>query len=309
MEKTLSILIPANNEEFLIRTIEDILEHIEGDTDIIVGLDGAWANKPIPQHPRVSALFYPESIGQRAMTNQLCQVSQAKYVMKVDAHCSFDQGFDVKLMNEMKDDWTMIPTMKNLHAFDWVCDCGFSHYQDKGSTCTMCSGDMVKKMVWHAKRNPKSNSFRFDSEPHFQYFNQYPHRHGELTETMSIQGSCFMVTRKKYLELNICDEALGSWGSQGIEVACKTWLSGGRVVVNQKTWYAHMFRTKPQNGFGFPYKKSEAQSDHAKRTVLTPFKEGTWPLQKRPLSWLLEKFWPIPGWTQEQLDEIKKLEK
>ena len=31
----LSILIPARNEMFLRRTIEDILEHMEGDTEII----------------------------------------------------------------------------------------------------------------------------------------------------------------------------------------------------------------------------------------------------------------------------------
>jgi len=53
-----------------------------------------------------------------------------------------------------------------------------------------------------------------------------------------------MLTREKYWELNICDESLGSWGSQGIEVACKTWLSGGKCLVNHSTWYAHMFRTQ-----------------------------------------------------------------
>lgn len=47
----------------------------------------------------------------------------------------------------------------------------------------------------------------------------------------------------------------GSWGNQGIEVACKTWLSGGRVLVNHNTWYAHMFRTQGAE-FGFPYPQS-----------------------------------------------------
>jgi len=33
---------------------------------------------------------------------------------------------------------------------------------------------------------------------------------------------------------NICDEEFGSWGSQGLEVAIKTWLSGGKVMVSHK---------------------------------------------------------------------------
>ena len=31
-----------------------------------------------------------------------------------------------------------------------------------------------------------------------------------------------MLTKRKYFELDICDETFGSWGSQGIEVAAKT---------------------------------------------------------------------------------------
>ena len=38
----LSVLIPARSEMFLRRTIEDILAHMEGDTEIIVVCDGNW---------------------------------------------------------------------------------------------------------------------------------------------------------------------------------------------------------------------------------------------------------------------------
>jgi len=51
----LTILIPARNEIFLLNTIQDILQHIEGDTEIIAVLDGAWADPPIPdRHARPS---------------------------------------------------------------------------------------------------------------------------------------------------------------------------------------------------------------------------------------------------------------
>jgi len=109
-----------------------------------------------------------------------------------------------------------------------------------------------------------------------------------------------MCTRERFLSLGLCDESLGSWGSQGIEVAMKTWLSGGRVLCNKKTWYAHLFRTQP--GFGFPYKQSEKQIQHAKQSVKELFYDNKWPLQVRPLSWVLEHFWPVPGWTEQELE-------
>ena len=50
--KALSILIPSRNEMFLERTIEDILENIEADTEVITVLDGNWTKHPISQNER-----------------------------------------------------------------------------------------------------------------------------------------------------------------------------------------------------------------------------------------------------------------
>jgi glycosyltransferase involved in cell wall biosynthesis len=307
----LSLLIPARNEEYLARTIQDILEHIEGDSEIIAVLDGNWPNPPIEDHPRVHLIYHSESIGQRAATNEAARMSTAKYVMKLDAHCAVDQGFDVKLMADMQDDWTMVPIMRNLHVFDWVCECGYRQYQGPTpEACRLCGKPLTKEICWIAKPSPQSKAYCFDSTPHFQYFREFskrPEGRGELTETMSLQGSCFMMTRQKYLDLNICDEEFGSWGSQGIEVACKTWLSGGRVIVSHKTFYAHLFRTQGAD-FGFPYPLSGKQTDHAKARARELFFEGKWDKAIRPLSWLVERFWPVPGWTEEQLNGLKDYE-
>ncbi len=303
----LSILIPARNEMFLARTIQDILEKIEGNTEIIAVLDGIWANPPVQDDDRVTLIYHNESIGQRAATNEAAQLSRAKYLMKCDAHCSFDKGFDIKMTSEMQSDWTMVPLMKNLHAFDWICENGHRRYQGKSGPCTECGKPTTRDVVWIAKESPKSISYCFDSTPHFQYFGDYskrPEGQGEITETMSLQGSCWMLTREKYWELGICDEAFGSWGSQGIEVAVKTWLSGGRVLCNKKTWYAHMFRTQGGD-FGFPYPISGKDQEYAKKYARDLFFNNKWPLQKKPLSWLVEKFWPVKGWTNEDLEKLK----
>lgn len=324
----LSILIPARNEQFLKETIEDILKNIEADTNIIVCLDGIWPTNPLPQYERLNVIYVNKSIGQRKATNLAARLSNAKYVMKLDAHCSLDKGFDRKMIEFMKkwgDDVTAVPIMRNLWAFDWKCytcgmkwyqgptptECKNSNYKDLGKPCE--GKDFRRKMMWVGKSNPQSTAFCFDSEPHFQYFNEYPtreeykkDREQGFTQTMSLQGSCFMTTREKYWELELCGEEIGNWGNQGIEVACKTWLSGGRVLVNHDTWYAHMFRTQGGD-FGFPYSVHGGETEKTKQNVKDLFWKNQWPKQKYPISWLLEKFWPISGWSKEQLQELKKI--
>lgn len=301
----LSILIPARNEMFLARTIKDILSNIEGKTEVIAVLDGQWADPAIEDDPRVTLVYLPESIGQRAATNLACKLSKAKYVMKSDAHCAFDKGFDRKMLEAFEkvgDDVTMLPLMRNLHAFNWVCEDGHTRYQSPSGVCKECGKETTRDVVWIAKSSPQSTSFRFDTDMHFQYHNEYKKKQeGNLVETMSVQGSCFMLTREKYWELNICDEEFGSWGQQGVEVACKTWLSGGRVLVNKDTYYAHMFRTQGGD-FGFPYPQT-VNMDKLRAKTKDLFMNDKWPQAKRKFQWLLDKFAPLPGWHTNEKDK------
>jgi hypothetical protein len=112
-----------------------------------------------------------------------------------------------------------------------------------------------------------------------------------------------MSTREKYWEWELCDEKLGNWGNQGIEVAVKTWLAGGRVLCNHKTWYAHMFRTQGGD-FSFPWPAGGRDTMRTKKNVRDLLWEGKWSKQVRPLKWLVEKFWPVPGWTKNDLDKL-----
>jgi hypothetical protein len=312
----LSMLIPANNEEFLSRTIQDILENIEADTEIIAVLDSKWANPPIPQHPRVNVIYSPETIGQRRATNLAARLAQGKYVFKCDAHCSFDKGFDRKMIEGFKKvgkNVTIVPVMKNLHVYDWKCPkCGYKVYQDVKPVCPGCGTKMKKKMVWKPRRGTNSRSYCFDAEPHFQYHNEYTQRdeykkmleETGFTESMSLQGSGYMMTREQYLKFAPDREELGSWGNEGLEIACKTWLSGGRVLVNHSTWYSHCFRTKG-DVFGFPYTQSGRECQRTKQRVKDMIWEGKCPGQIYPVSWLVKKFWPVKGWTEEDLKKLK----
>jgi len=300
MQYKLSICIPARNEKWLNRTIEDILKNSEAETEIIVGLDGVWGTEAIPQHPKVTVIYFPQSIGQRSITNRCVSLSKSKYVMKVDAHCSFDKGFDRKLIEDMDDNWTVVPAMKNLHVFDWVCECGHRRYQGPTKPCEKCGKDMTMDIKWFPKPSPFSTSYRFNDQLEFKYWGEYKNKQkGDIVDTLSLQGSCFMCTREKYLELNLCDESWGSWGGQGAEISLKTWLSGGEVKVNKNTWYAHLFRTQGGD-FGFPYSNPGNEQKKAKNTLRDTFLNDKWPLAKHKLQWLLDKFAPVPDWETKE---------
>lgn len=299
----ISILIPGRNEMFMARTVKDLLKNIRGNTEIILGCDGSWPPNDdmvgIEDDPRVTLVYYPEAIGQRKMTNQLCKLSRAKWIIKTDAHCTFDEGFDIKMLQaaEGHEDWTLVPTMRNLHAFDWVCLQGHRRYQGPSGPCEKCGQPTKRDIVWKGKESPKSNGYRFDTTLHFQYHRKLDRKPqfdlgNNLNETMSLQGSFFMLTREKYWELNICDEKHGSWGQQGVEVALKTWLSGGKCVVNRNTWYAHMFRTQGGD-FGFPYHLGGKEVDKARNYSRDIWLNNKFEKQILPLSWLLEKFSPL----------------
>ena len=161
------------------------------------------------------------------------------------------------------------------------------------TTSDLVNADIVKKLnsVLGGEfiYNEKTNSLHNGSITLTPIFDKM------LRETLSIQGSCFMLTKKKYLELDICSETdFNSWGQQGVEVACKTWLSGGRVIANLNTWDAHMFRTKGGD-FGFPYPNPQAKVNENRENSRQLFQKDKWPLATRKFQWLLDKFNP-PDW-------------
>ncbi len=304
--RDLSIIIPARNEIFLKKTIENIFENIEADTEIIAVLDGYWPDPAIPDHERLTVIHH-NSIGQRAATNEGVRISQAKYIMKVDAHCAFDKGFDRKLIEDCRSDWIMIPTMWNLHAFDWEClKCGNRTYQGvKPETCVKCSSKEFKMVIlWQPRGNKVTYSWRFDKNLQFQYWKKHhkrPEAQGDFIETMSFIGACMFMERDYYWALDGCDESHGSWGQFGTEWACKTWLFGGKLITTRKTWFAHMFRTGNFNdGHGsFPYSLSQDQVNIAREYSRDMWLNNKWPKAKYSLLWLVDKFKPVPDWHDE----------
>lgn len=338
----LSVIITARNEMFLKQTIENVLANIEGDTEILANLDGYWPNPGIKDHPKVKLLHHTDPIGQRAGCNVLASISRAKYLFKLDGHCAVDRGFDVKLMADIEPDWVVIPRMFNLHAFDWVCKNGHRRYQGPSGPCKECGEPTEREMIWKPREHKRTDFARFDRDLHFQYWNrgktcdscghvvekgkaecpfcknktftQYkayesrPEAQGDIVDTMCHVGAGWTMSRDLYWKLGGMDEGHGSWGQMGVEVSCKSQLSGGRQVVNKKTWFAHMFRTQGGD-FGFPYEITGKDVDVARKHSKALWMDNTWPGAQYPLSWLMEKYWPVPDWTMHDLEMLKARER
>lgn len=200
------------------------------------------------------------NIGQRAMMNKLAKQATGKYIAKCDAHCGFAQGFDKIMLEQMEDDITMTAMMAMLDVKDWR---------------------IIPK--------PITSSYLFDTELRFQYDAELH----EGNETMALQGSFYLLTRKKYFELNVCDERLGSWGFQGVETALKTWMSGGRVICNKDTFYGHYFRNRIDGG-EHRYTGEEAKKVQDKMKKMFP---------KKDIKWLIEKFNYPCNWRKDNFKE------
>ena len=315
----LSVVIPGRNEMFFDQTVRTVLANIRGDTEVIAVADGGWPDPPLQDDPRLVVLQFPKAIGQRAATNAGARVGRGEYVMKLDAHCAVAEGFDVALVKPYRDgeidqQTTTIPRMYNLHAFDWRCHaCGHRKYQGPTPTiCEQCNtgGPFTRELVWQPRLHRMTDFARFDANLHFQYWGAYkrrPQAQAEIADVMCCVGAGWMLPMKRYWELGGMDEAHGGWGQMGVELACKSWLSGGRQVVNKRTWFSHMFRTQGGD-FGFPFPLSDREVQQARAHSRSLWMDGKWPGIKRPLGWLIDHFAPVPDWPNAGTPEPAKTE-
>lgn len=308
MKFDLSVLIPARNEMWLQNTIDDVLKNSCDTTEVIVVCDGTLPHQSIPTHPRVTVALLPKSIGQRAATNMAARMSRAEFIMKLDAHCAVSKHFDKKLIEvarKLEPGVLQVPRQYNLHVFDWVCkECGYRRYQGRKEPCRNCKKDATEReLVWHRRGSRLTTCWRFDTTLHFQYWGArqrmeegQPDKIG-VSETMSLLGACWFVSREQFWAFDGLDEGHGGWGQMGTELACKWWMGGSRVVTNHRPWFAHLFRTQGGD-FGFPYPIKGSQQAAARKYSQDLWRNGKWPKAKHDLKWMIERFNP-PGWGEE----------
>lgn len=301
----LSVIIPSRCEEYLQKTIDGLLEKAEGEIEIIVILDGYWPKTTLKPDKRVILVHHGSQFdnkGMRTSINAGMALSKGKYVMKIDEHCLVDQGFDVKLAADCKDNWVVIPRRYRLDAENWKI------VEDGRIPVDYNS-------VAFPYKHPKDKTDGLHGEEWKQRY--YDRKDILIDSTASCQGSCYFATRDWWFKSigPLDDTNYGPFTHEAQEVVFKSIFSGGEAMVNKKTFYCHMHKGKNGKKYGFSnaqYKKHGEEKEKG-RLFTIDYWMNTKDYLPRDWSWFIEKKFPgMPGWGPKWREDIircKELEK
>lgn len=186
--------------------------------------------------------------GQRAMINKLLKQSKYPVICKVDAHCSFGPNFNQILLEDLDERTIIAPAL----------------YPLDGET-------------WTVNHHNKMHNYVFDSK---LVMHHAPSAEGKVVQTMCMQGSFFMCYKDFFYEANLCDESIGSWGSQAVELGIKGWYNNGKCLTSKKTYYGHVFRHDDKD---FPYERNKKEIDQTYKRFINKMSDYD-------LGWLVKKF-------------------
>jgi len=272
MNGLVSILVPSRNEPYLQKTIQDLLLKAKGAIEIICILDGYWPpTDQLVEDPRVIYVHFSEARGMRNGINSARAIAHGEFLMKLDAHCMFGEGYDVILKAECDEYWVVVPRRYPLLPDKWQLE---ERTDDKYPIDYMYLSNDLHGVVWSEKNHDTALKEKL------------------LDETMSNQGSVWFMRATYFDYLELMDESLyGIFWNEFQEIGLKCWLSGGRVMVNKKTWYAHWHKTESR-GYNLPSQEQvNAQASVSKWLVQPMFHK-----QIRDVKWLVDHFKPVPTW-------------
>jgi len=302
----LSVIIPSYNCRHVARTVQDVIEKASGDIEIIVILDNYWPELPIPKHKNLVIVHKGQTGGMRQSINMGARIATGEFIMKCDDHCSFSEGFDEALKAHSELHTISIPQRYSLDSENWIpirrsVAYEFATYPyiylDRFRYGT---GLVAKKYVGDDGLTVQNTGF------HEYYKKEYALEHIMIDEIMIFHGSCWFMPRDHFFSIDgLNEELFETLYQEPQELSFKTWLSGGRVIINKHCWYAHMFKGPdfgPElNARG--YRLDLSAMRRTERFGTTYWMNDCWPKATKPMSWLIEKFWPIPGWPENWQEE------
>lgn len=275
----LSVLIPSRNEKYLTKTVCDVFAKARGSIQVIVCLDGGdWPEKWDETAERFAGklitIYRGQSQGMRSSINACVNISSGEWLLKTDAHCMFDDGFDVKLIADCEPNWIVIPRRYPLDPEAWRI------------------GDNGKPPVDYEYMAPPTAEKPFQGKV---WRERAIERAGILLDkTPTFQGSCWMMRKEYFRELELFDDVTyGSFFNEAQEMSLKAWLSGGEVRVNKKSFHCHFH--KPRD-VGRGYSLESGLREQATAGLRKWIDGKGWHKQTLPLSSLSDHFGTMPGW-------------
>jgi|SRR3990167_1604037 len=298
MAKT-SIIIPSCNEvattnegiNVLQRTVQDVYENATGDFEVIVGFNGP-EYQDFPDYPNFRVLRMPENIGIKAMINILAIIAKGTYLYKSDAHCSFGKGFNEILEADMQDDWIVTPRFYVLDAKTWKWQ--DERFYDYFYLC--CPFTDPRGFRFKAGGHwPERTAQRDDTKQ--ATLDGYIPR-WQIDETPQFHGSGWFVNRDFFLNKLGGFPLIDPMGhaQEPPNLGLKTWFLGGKVMVNKKTWYAHMHQDGPAKGYRYTRDQERVSYD---------IWANYW-MKDPKIELFIEKFMPMPSWPENWRDLLKE---
>lgn len=282
-----SIIIPTRNEQFHLsdgtfhdlvgNTVRDVHSHAKGDIEIIAVLDGYWPDPALPTLPNLVTLHTGGSRGMRPAINAGVAIATGEFLMKLDGHCSLSEGFDITLKEDYhENNWIVIPRRDRLDPDNWTLQVTGKlpidyHYLSNPFERPGDPSCGLHGTVWDARARARIDIL--------------------LDEEMSSQGSCWFMHRDHWSRLGPMEvDKYGNFIQEFQELGLKTWLGGGKVMVNKKATYLHLHKGK-RFGRGYFISKQEMQSG-------ADFATTYWMAQPG-MREFIERFQPVPTWPAD----------
>lgn len=289
----LSVVIPNRNSPFTTQTIEDVLKNAGCEVEVIINVDEKWP-EPLVEDERVHYIHPSAPIGLRAGVNACVALAKGKYIMKTDDHCSFGENFGkILIENHKEDNWVQIPRRYSLDAENWKInesrpyrDYMYIDFPLKGKS----HDDGMHGKEWFDRQEERKDGYDIDDTP-------------------SMQGSCYFMTRNHFVETlgYLKEEGYGQFSQESQEIGFKTWLGGGALKVNKKTWYAHLHKGKQYGRFynvsGFNEYTIKASNWSAEHWL-----NDREPNMVHKFEWFIdEKFPGMPSWPTDWKQQVKEM--
>lgn len=286
-----TVIIPARNEPYLSKTVDDLFEKATSAIEVITILDGYWPVPQLPKHNNLIQLHFGKSKGMRDGINAAVEIASGKYLLKIDAHCMVGEGFDEALKSHCDSNWLTVPTRYTLDAENWKrLDKPAIEYlyltfpfikHDKfgfGMHGAKWAASMKKEDFWKMENDRKDV---------------------KIDDIMAFQGSCWFMHKQHFFNIGKLDSKLFyNIYQESQELCMKTWLSGGAVKRNKHTWYAHLHKTR-EHGQAQKYNMSKRLKIKSEEVSVDYWMNDRWPKATRKIKWFVEHFWPIPGWPED----------
>ena len=290
-----SILIPSRNESFMVgnetvlqKTVRSVYESATGDFEVLVGFDGP-PYQDFPNWPNLKVIRFPDVVGIKTGINALAAMATGKYIYKTDSHCSFGRGFDEILQEGMEENWIVMPRFYVLNGATWEWQ--DERFYDYFYLCCPFT-------------DPRG--FRFKAGGH------WPEKTAEkldipIDETPQIHGSGWFMSKDYYFNTIGGFPNMDVYGhaQEPIWLALKNWLAGGKVMVNKKTWYAHMHQDNKNRGYHMGHTQEKISYDIAANYWVG----NMWAERKHDFEWFIDKFTPMPTWPENWKELLKKYQK